>query len=193
MAKPKPDPMATKSPAPPKGPAPTKGPPAPTKGQGPAAERSPELAAVGRSMRKDFPRSKLGEWVAPADRRDPVAVLEEQAVGRVQELVPLRYARMSRLAVHLLPRGGGADGQRPRHPGQHRAPGAAGRRRAPGQLRRVRDRRALPDLRPERLRRDPPRALRMGREASGGQLRGRRAAQGTHAGAVRADRRSGCG
>ena len=46
-------------------------------------------------MRKDFPRSKLGEWVAPADRRDPVGVLEEQAVGRVQELVPLRYARMS--------------------------------------------------------------------------------------------------
>ena len=59
------------------------------------AARAPELAAAGRSVRKDLPRSRLGAWVPPPDRRDPVAILEEQAVGRVQDLIPLRYARMS--------------------------------------------------------------------------------------------------
>ena len=57
--------------------------------------RSPELAAAGRSVRKEVPRSQLGTWVAPADRRDPVAVLVEQSVGRLDELIPLRHARMS--------------------------------------------------------------------------------------------------
>jgi uncharacterized protein (DUF2252 family) len=33
--------------------------------------------------------------VASEDRRDPVAILEEQAQGRLQDLVPLRYARMA--------------------------------------------------------------------------------------------------
>jgi uncharacterized protein (DUF2252 family) len=59
------------------------------------AARAPELAAAGRSVRKDLPRSRLGAWVPPPDRRDPVAILEEQAVGRVQDLIPLRHARMS--------------------------------------------------------------------------------------------------
>ena len=60
-----------------------------------AAKRAPELAAVGRSVRKEIPRSQLGTWVAPVDRRDPVDVLVEQSVGRLEDLVPLRYARMS--------------------------------------------------------------------------------------------------
>ena len=59
------------------------------------ANRSPELAAVGRSARKEVSRSQLGAWVAPADRPDPVALLGEQSAGRLQDLVPLRYARMS--------------------------------------------------------------------------------------------------
>ena len=59
------------------------------------AQRAPELAAVGRSVRKEIPRSQLGAWVAPADRRDPVDVLADQSVGRLEDLVPLRYARMS--------------------------------------------------------------------------------------------------
>jgi uncharacterized protein (DUF2252 family) len=63
----------------------------------PAAQvkRAPELAAVGRSVRKEIPRSQLGAWVAPADRRDPVDVLVQQSTDRLQDLVPLRYARMS--------------------------------------------------------------------------------------------------
>ena len=58
-------------------------------------KRAPELAAAGRSVRKEIPRTQLGTWVAPADRRDPVDVLVEQSVGRLEDLVPIRYARMS--------------------------------------------------------------------------------------------------
>ena len=57
--------------------------------------RAPELAALGKSARKEVPRSQLGVWVAPVDRRDPVEVLTEQSVGRLEDLVPLRNARMS--------------------------------------------------------------------------------------------------
>ena len=56
---------------------------------------APELTAVGKSARKEVPRSQLGAWVTPEDRRDPVSILEEQAQGRVQDLVPLRNARMA--------------------------------------------------------------------------------------------------
>ena len=41
-----------------------------------------------------MPRSVHGEWSAPAARRDPVELLEEQAASRVPELVPIRYGRM---------------------------------------------------------------------------------------------------
>ncbi len=65
--------------------------------QGPPkpARRAPGLAAVGKSARKELPRSQLGTWVAPEGRQDPVAVLDDQAAGRLQDLIPLRYARMS--------------------------------------------------------------------------------------------------
>ncbi|MFN8160276.1 MAG: DUF2252 domain-containing protein [Solirubrobacterales bacterium] len=53
-----------------------------------------ERRAAGRAARKRVPRSSHGEWVPPADRRDPVEVLEEQAESRVAELVPIRYGRM---------------------------------------------------------------------------------------------------
>lgn len=50
---------------------------------------------LGRAARKAVPRSTLGAWTAPADRPDPVATLQAQNVDRVQELVPLRFERMS--------------------------------------------------------------------------------------------------
>ncbi len=80
------------------------------------------------------------------------------------------------LAVHLLPRGGPADGQRPgRHAG-HRAGRAGLRRRPPVQLRHLRLARAPPGLRRQRLRRDPARPVGVGRQAAGRQPGGRRAA-----------------
>ena len=53
-----------------------------------------ERAAAGKAARERVPRSSHGEWEPPARRRDPVEVLEDQAKGRVQELVPIRYGRM---------------------------------------------------------------------------------------------------
>ncbi len=54
-----------------------------------------ERAAIGRSLRSATPRSSHATWDPPADRGDPVALLEEQAKGRVAQLVPIRYGRMS--------------------------------------------------------------------------------------------------
>ena len=51
--------------------------------------------AAGRAARARLRPSRLGHWIPTADRRDPVALLHEQARSRVQELVPVRYARMS--------------------------------------------------------------------------------------------------
>ena len=53
-----------------------------------------ERAATGKSARADTPRSSHGEWEPPADRPDPVEILELQARSRVPELVPIRYGRM---------------------------------------------------------------------------------------------------
>jgi uncharacterized protein (DUF2252 family) len=53
-----------------------------------------ERAARGKTARADMPRRLHGEWAPAADRRDPVELLEEQAVARVPELVPIRYGRM---------------------------------------------------------------------------------------------------
>ena len=52
-----------------------------------------ERAARGRAARAEVPRSLHAQIEFPGDR-DPVALLEEQAVSRVQELVPIRYGRM---------------------------------------------------------------------------------------------------
>jgi uncharacterized protein (DUF2252 family) len=52
-----------------------------------------ERAARGKAARAEVPRSAHGEIEFPK-RRDPLALLEEQAVSRVPELVPIRYGRM---------------------------------------------------------------------------------------------------
>jgi uncharacterized protein (DUF2252 family) len=53
-----------------------------------------ERAARGKAARAEVSRRALGAWAAAADRRDPLVLLEEQAVSRVPELVPIRYGRM---------------------------------------------------------------------------------------------------
>ncbi|NUP52590.1 MAG: DUF2252 domain-containing protein [Catenulispora sp.] len=50
---------------------------------------------VGRTARKQVSRSAAGEWSPPADRQDPIAILEKQAATRVPALVPIRYGRMA--------------------------------------------------------------------------------------------------
>ena len=48
----------------------------------------------GRERRSLVPRSSHAQWVPPADRPDPITVLEEQAKTRVPDLTPIRYGRM---------------------------------------------------------------------------------------------------
>lgn len=53
-----------------------------------------ERIAEGKSLRKKFPREMMGEYKTSPDRTDPVSILEEQGKSRLQDLVPVRYARM---------------------------------------------------------------------------------------------------
>jgi uncharacterized protein (DUF2252 family) len=53
-----------------------------------------ERIARGKAARAEVPRSRHAEFDAPADRADPIDLLEAQAQTRVPELVPIRYGRM---------------------------------------------------------------------------------------------------
>jgi uncharacterized protein (DUF2252 family) len=53
-----------------------------------------ERLEQGKAARSKAARSAHAAWKAPADRRDPVALLEESSRPRLQELVPIRYGRM---------------------------------------------------------------------------------------------------
>ena len=53
-----------------------------------------ERVARGRAARREVPRSSHAGFTPGAHRPDPVALLEQQAVSRVPELVPIRYGRM---------------------------------------------------------------------------------------------------
>ena len=66
-----------------------------------------ERAEAGKAARKRRPRVGLGEWTAPADRPDPVALLASQETTRIQALLPLRHERMSASAFAFY-RGGAA-------------------------------------------------------------------------------------
>ncbi|WP_378737944.1 DUF2252 domain-containing protein [Nocardia brasiliensis] len=60
-----------------------------------SAIAEPGAVDVGRRARKRIGRRALAVWDPPADRADPIAVLERQAATRVPQLVPIRYARMA--------------------------------------------------------------------------------------------------
>ncbi len=53
-----------------------------------------ESAAKGKAARAAVPRTRHAEFEAVPGRPDPIALLEEQAVTRVPELVPVRWGRM---------------------------------------------------------------------------------------------------
>jgi hypothetical protein len=59
-----------------------------------------ERVARGRTARQEVPRSSHGRWEPAADRKDPVALLEEQAASRVPQLIPIRYGRTFAAAVN---------------------------------------------------------------------------------------------
>jgi uncharacterized protein (DUF2252 family) len=53
-----------------------------------------ERKAAGKALRDQFPRNLVGDYQPSPNRADPVSILEEQAKTRLEELVPIRYARM---------------------------------------------------------------------------------------------------
>jgi uncharacterized protein (DUF2252 family) len=67
-----------------------------------ASEKLEERRTKGVELRKQVPLSALAEWKPPANRADPVEILIEQGKSRIQELLPVRYARMQTDAFALL-------------------------------------------------------------------------------------------
>ena len=53
-----------------------------------------ERLAAGKALRKKVPRGLHAQWRRPDGRPDPVATLRAGDLGRVPELVPIRYGRM---------------------------------------------------------------------------------------------------
>ena len=54
-----------------------------------------ERLAAGKALRQRVPRESHGDWRPPRKARDPVEILERSNRGRLPELVPIRYGRMS--------------------------------------------------------------------------------------------------
>ncbi|MFJ8275726.1 DUF2252 domain-containing protein [Streptomyces griseoviridis] len=54
-----------------------------------------ESAALGKAVRARVPRSAHGDFEPSGTRTDPVDVIEKQSASRVQDLIPIRYGRMS--------------------------------------------------------------------------------------------------
>ena len=147
-------------------------------------EREPGFAAGGapfHAVRACSPRQGRARRAAALGtrrlgagpmRRDPVDLLEEQARTRLPELGPIRYGRMLESPFTFFR--GGASRWRPtsrtgRAPGC--TPSSAATRTCPTSA--SSPRRPQARLQHQRLRRDPARAVRVGREAARGELRGR--------------------
>lgn len=54
-----------------------------------------ERAAAGKALRDRVPRSSHSAWIATANRVDPLSILEQTCRGRIDQLIPLRNARMA--------------------------------------------------------------------------------------------------
>jgi hypothetical protein len=48
----------------------------------------------GKAMRLAVPLASHAQWHAPTNRRDPIDLLIESSIGRLPELLPIRYGRM---------------------------------------------------------------------------------------------------
>ena len=55
-----------------------------------------DLQAMGKRLRDACPRESLAAWKPPADRPDPLQLLEDSNVGRMPDLIPIRFGRMVR-------------------------------------------------------------------------------------------------
>jgi uncharacterized protein (DUF2252 family) len=72
-------------------------------GPAPGHPASPEARRdAGRERRKDVPLEAHAELCPDEDRDDPLALLHAQDTTRIQDLVPIRWGRMSRTAFTFL-------------------------------------------------------------------------------------------
>ena len=133
-----------------------------------------ERRARGKAARDRVAPSGHSGWVPADDRPDPVALLEEQNATREPDLVPVRHGRMM-VSPFTFYRGAAkimaADLKDTPTAGLD---DPAVRGCAPVELRWVRVTGAGVAVRPQRLRRDAPRPVRVRRQAHGGQLHHRR-------------------
>lgn len=54
-----------------------------------------ERFKLGKGLRAKVPRRSLAHWSPPADRPDPVALIQRSHQGRLDRLIPIRVARMT--------------------------------------------------------------------------------------------------
>ncbi len=136
-----------------------------------------ERAERGKTARSAVPRDSHAAYDPPADRPDPVGLLERQAATRLPDLVPVRYGRMLASPFSYF-RGAALSmaADLAATPVSGLAVQACGDAHLV-QLRRLRIARTCPGLRPQRLRRDAAGTLGVGRQAAGGQPGGGRARQ----------------
>jgi uncharacterized protein (DUF2252 family) len=50
----------------------------------------------GKDLRETIPRVSHAEFEPPGDRPDPVEIIKESSMGRLEHLIPIRYGRMSK-------------------------------------------------------------------------------------------------
>ena len=133
-----------------------------------------ERQASGKKARADASPADHSGWAPAADRPDPVALLEEQNATREADLVPVRHGRML-VSPFTFYRGAAkimAADLKDTPPSRTQRTAVWGC--SPLELRGVRFARTQADVRPQRLRRDPSRPLRVRRQADGRELHHRR-------------------
>ena len=132
-----------------------------------------ERYAAGKAIRARVPREQHGKWKAPRNRPNPVDLLVASSEGRVPELIPIRYGRMSvspftfyrGTALNMAADLAGTPNTGIRTAGLRRLP--------PDELRRLRHARAAAGVRHQRFRRDAAGTMGMGCQAARGELRAR--------------------
>src|SRR6476659_1544325 len=53
-----------------------------------------QLLAAGKALREQVPRTVHSKWSKHAKRPNPIAILQAEDAGRLEELIPIRYGRM---------------------------------------------------------------------------------------------------
>jgi uncharacterized protein (DUF2252 family) len=73
---------------------PTDAPPAPPAATQAHGASVAERHDAGKALRTTIPRASHAAWKRPADRKDPIALLQQSDAERLPDLVPIRYGRM---------------------------------------------------------------------------------------------------